>query len=293
MAKIQLVLGSGGARGMAHIGVIESLENDGHTIVEVVGCSMGAVVGGIYAAGYLREYKEWLLNLNRNMVLKLLDFTITKQGFVRGEKVFEAILNIIGPQNIEDLKIPFTAIATDMQHRKEVVFKHGDLFHALRASISIPGIFTPVREDDTILVDGGVLNPLPLNLVSHREDCLLVAVNINARDAVHEKEESEVTETTQKEKKGWSLFPLGLGRKNLSATLSLVDLLQISYDFTQDRLTDMMLEVYKPDLLIDIPRTSCGTFEFYKAREIIDLGKQSYDLAKTLPPKQNQLKTTS
>jgi len=293
MAKIQLVLGSGGARGMAHIGVIESLENDGHTIVEVVGCSMGAVVGGIYAAGYLREYKEWLLNLNRNMVLKLLDFTITKQGFVRGEKVFEAILNIIGPQNIEDLKIPFTAIATDMQHRKEVVFKHGDLFHALRASISIPGIFTPDREDDTILVDGGVLNPLPLNLVSHREDCLLVAVNINARDAVHEKEESEVTETTQKEKKGWSLFPLGLGRKNLSATLSLVDLLQISYDFTQDRLTDMMLEVYKPDLLIDIPRTSCGTFEFYKAREIIDLGKQSYDLAKTLPPKQNQLKTTS
>ena len=139
MAKVHLVLGAGGARGMAHIGVIEELEKEGHEIVDVVGCSMGAVVGGIYAAGYLNEYKDWLLTLTKSTVWGLLDFTFTSQGFLKGEKVFDTILEMTGPLKIEDLNIPFTAIAAEVRRKEEVVFKKGDLYQALRASISIPG----------------------------------------------------------------------------------------------------------------------------------------------------------
>jgi len=144
MAKIRLVLGSGGARGIAHIGVIEELLNEGHEIVEVVGCSMGAVVGCIFCAGHLQSYKEWLLTLTRSAVFNLTDFTFTRQGFVKGEKVFSTILDMTGPQDIENLPIPFTAVATNMANMREVHINKGDLFRALRASIAITGIFTPV-----------------------------------------------------------------------------------------------------------------------------------------------------
>ncbi|HBQ61358.1 MAG TPA: esterase, partial [Balneolaceae bacterium] len=157
--KVHLVLGSGGARGIAHIAVIEELEKAGYEIVEVIGCSMGAVVGGIYAAGHLPEYKEWILGLNRKGVFDLLDFTFAKQGFVKGEKLFAKHIEVTGNENIEDFDIPFTAVATDMRHHKEVHFKKGDLYKALRASVSIPGFFVPVVEDGKVLVDGGVLNP--------------------------------------------------------------------------------------------------------------------------------------
>lgn len=274
MAKVHLVLGSGGARGMAHIGVIESLERDGHEIVEVIGCSMGAVVGGIYAAGFLKDYKAWLLTLTRSSVWKLMDFTFTKQGFVRGERVFEAMMSFIGKQQIEDLKIPFRAVATDIENQAEVIFSEGDLFRALRASISIPGIFTPVKDNEKLLVDGGVLNPLPLNLVEKSEGHIVVAVNINAKPVAKPKNE------VQSEKSGVlsAIFQKGLGSRisNGSEPLSLLNLLQTSYDVTQDRLTEVMIAHYKPEVLVNIPRTSCGIFEFYKAYEIMNLGESCY-----------------
>ncbi len=283
MAKVHLVLGSGGARGIAHIGVIEELEKDGHEIIEVIGCSMGAVVGGIYSAGYLTEYRDWLLTLNKSAVWRLLDFTFTRQGFLKGEKVFDTILNMTGPLDIENLRIPFTAVATEMHNREEVIIRNGDLFQALRASISIPGIFTPVKHDHEVLVDGGVLNPLPLNLVKRRDDAIVVAVNINARKPQDANPKVEYREKEPPEEpKGWLPISWPFTKKNAPTgppSFSLIDLMQTSYDYTQDRLTELMIKHYSPDITVDIPRTTCGTFEFYRAKELIDLGQKSYQKA--------------
>lgn len=272
--KVRLVLGSGGARGMAHIGIIEMLESEGYEITEVVGCSMGAVVGGIYATGKLGSYTDWLLTLTKADVWKLMDFTITRQGFVKGEKVFGPVQQMTGNWNIEDLPIPYTAVATNMITREEVHFRKGDLFQAMRASISIPGVFTPIRSNGDILVDGGVLNPLPVNLVKKREDELIVAVNINARTL-----EDRLIPAPEKKENGnnWltQYWPF-VKKENSSASFSLMSLMQTTYDFTQDRLTEMMLEKHRPDILINIPRSSCGIFEFHRASEIIEMGRQAY-----------------
>lgn len=281
MAKVRLILGSGGARGIAHIGVIEELINDGHEIVEVVGCSMGAVVGGIFCAGHLQPYKDWLLTLTRSSVFNLTDFTFTRQGFVKGEKVFSTILDMTGPQNIEDLPIPFTAVATDIGNMTEVHINKGDLFRALRASIAIPGIFTPVNEGKNILVDGGVLNPLPVNLVEKKPGEIVVAVNINSKDVLPIKVSRNKQEENQK---SWTSISWPFSKKNNenhTSKYSLIDLLQTSYDHTQDRLTEMIIKHYQPDLVVNIPRSSCATFEFYRAKEMIELGKKAYLEAKS------------
>jgi NTE family protein len=273
--KVQLVLGSGGARGLAHIGVIEQLVNDGYEICEVVGCSMGAVVGGLYCAGFLGEYKDWLATLSRGNVFSLVDFTFNSRGFVRGEKIWTLIAKITGDQQIEKLKIPFTAIATDMIQMEEVHYTSGDLFAALRSTISIPGVFTPVVENNSVLVDGGVLNPLPINVVKRREDTMIVAVNVNAKNipTVHQ----EIKEKNQ----NWLQRYWKNNAKNDTPKISFFDLMNTSYDFTQDRLTQLTIEHYQPDLVVEIPRNACGTFDFHKSAQLIEIGKQAYHKAKT------------
>lgn len=177
--KVQLVLGSGGARGIAHIGVIQLLLQDGYEIIEVAGCSMGAVIGGMYCAGFLPQYTEWLLKQTKSDVYRLFDITFSMQGFVKGEKIFSVLEQLAGKQQIENLSVPFTAIATDMLSRTEVHFNAGDLYKALRASTGIPGVFTPVAENKSLFVDGGVLNPLPIDIIKRRNDAMIVAVNLN------------------------------------------------------------------------------------------------------------------
>lgn len=282
--KVHLVLGSGGARGIAHIAVIEELEKEGYEIIEVIGCSMGAVVGGIYAAGHLSEYKKWLISLSRREVFDLLDFTFTKQGFVKGEKLFAKHLEVTGKENIEEFRIPFTAIATDMKNHEEVHFKSGDLYKALRASVSIPGFFVPVVDDNRVLVDGGVLNPLPINLVNKKDDAIIVAVNLNGklRPEFEKKPERDRIDEMQK----WfeNLLPDSImGRREKKPELeprqesfSLLELMDSSFSFTQDRLTNLMIEVYKPEKLIEIPRNSFGMFDFDQAKKILEIGKKAY-----------------
>lgn len=254
--KVHLVLGSGGARGMAHIGVIDMLLADGYEIASVTGCSMGAVVGGMFCAGSLQLYKDWLCTLTKTSVFNLFDFTFTKQGFVKGNKVLDKLKEFAGEQDIENLPVPFTAVATDMMHRKEMHFSSGNLYKALRASICIPGIFTPVADEKHLLVDGGVLNPLPLNLVKKQPGEKIIAVNLNG-SAINEQ-------------------PLMSNAKQPAnakpPTLSIFSLLNNSYDLTQDRLTELMLQLFPPDILIEIPRSSCAAFEFYRAKELIEAG---------------------
>lgn len=271
--KVHLVLASGGARGMAHIGVIERLQRDGFEIIDICGCSMGAVVGGMYASGHLEKYKEWLLSLKRADVFRLLDFTLPRQGFLKGERVFNTILKMTGEIKIEELPLPFKAVATDSATGEEIVFETGDLFQALRATISIPGLFTPVFHNNRHLVDGGVINPLPLNLVKRQKDALVVAVDINARNPL---DEIYGENAAKKEEKSWWPFP----RREVNHNeLGLFSVLQNSYDHMQNKLIDLSIEAYPPDLLVNIPRNICGIFDFYKAREVIECGYNAYDQA--------------
>jgi NTE family protein len=245
--NIHLVLGSGGARGVAHIGVIEALEAAGFSIRAVTGSSMGAVVGGMYCAGHLPTYKEWLLTLNKTAVLRLFDLTITRHGFVKGEKVFRRLEKFAGNWNIKDLPIPFTAVATDIHTHSEVCFTEGNLYKAMRASTAIPGIFTPVPDGDTLLIDGAVLNPLPLNLTNPQDGLLVVGVSLSGP--------AQQLTATNIRKPG------------------LMELMSRAYDCTQEQLLTLLIEKHQPDVLIQVPRNVCGIFDFHKAKDIIDIGR--------------------
>lgn len=241
---------------MAHIGVIEELLKDGYEIESVVGCSMGAVIGGMYCAGHLPVYRDWLLSLTKNNIFKLLDFTLSNVGFLKGERVLGKMHDFTGDQLIESMRIPFVAVATNIVTGEEVYFRDGDLYSAMRASISIPGLFTPVINGDRVLVDGGIVNPLPLNLVVKSKDTLVVAVSLNGREN--------------------NVLEINHNPKVSSPKYSVVDLLTNSYELTQDRLVELTINHYKPDLVVDIPRTSCTIYDFHKASQMIDLGRQLY-----------------
>ncbi|MHA8101119.1 patatin-like phospholipase family protein [Aquirufa nivalisilvae] len=279
--KVHLVLGSGGARGFAHMGVIDVLEEHDYEIISVTGCSMGAVVGGIYAAGFHEAYKDWALGLTKSKVFSLLDFTLGKHGFVKGERIFEVLSQFINVPQIEEFKIPFTAVAADMYTKKEVWFQSGDLYRALRASIAIPGIFTPVIDGEHVLVDGGVLNPLPLNVVKKQEDELVIAVDLNGDSpffVLPEKNQSEDSELLKGIKewlgKNW-ISPATQDLTTLASTKSLSDILFYSYEMTQDKVTDMMVDKYPPDILIEIPKSISSIFEFDRAKELISYGRKA------------------
>ncbi len=281
MKNVRLVLGSGGARGMAHIGIIEELLSHGFVIKEVVGCSMGAVVGGIYCAGYLSEYKHWLIKLTKLDVFRLLDFAFSSQGFVKGERVFKAMEEFIGDHQIENFKIPFTAVASDITNKKEAHYRSGSLFRALRASIGIPTVFTPVIDGQAQLVDGGVLNPLPLNLVDKQEGDIVVAVNINANVPIQRNEVIVENKERAAYLKMLDAFRSQILKIDSQAEanierLGLFDVLNKSYELTQDRLTELMIEIHKPEIIVDISRDACGVFEFYRAAELIEEGRKAF-----------------
>ncbi len=279
--KVQLALGSGGARGIAHIGVIDELLERGYEITGISGTSMGAVVGGIYASGYHFEYKEWMLQINKSKVFSLLDFTLEKQGFLKGDKIFDELEVIILKPNIESFDIPFVAVAADLTHKQEVWFDRGNLFDALRASIAIPGIFTPVVQDDYVLVDGAVLNPIPTDAIKKREDSFTLAVNLYGLDSYKSAKRNAPVDEFKiiEEIKSW----LNIQTKSIKTVVpkakkhqqSFQNLLYYSYQMTQERLTELMLEKFPPDLRIDIPRGICGTFDFHKTKELIQVGREA------------------
>lgn len=295
--KVQLVLGSGGARGLAHIGVIDCLLQDGYEIVSVAGCSMGAVIGGVYCTGYLPQYKEWLLKQTKTDVYRLFDIAFSTTGLVKGDRIFSVLKQMIGDYNIENLPIPFVAVAMDMVSRSEVHFKEGDLYKALRASTGMPGVFKPMVEGQMLFVDGGVLNPLPVNALSRDKDTLVVAVNLNGAfenevavelDAdVPEPEETSQEPAPNEKALMARLRNYFSSSKEEDKTVptspvlnySMFEMLNASYDATLDRLTDVMLALHPADVVVQVPRNVCSVFEFYRAAEIIDVGKKAYEKA--------------
>ncbi len=182
---VALVLSSGGPRGWAYIGAIEELESRGYNITSIAGTSIGSLIGGIYAAGKLAEVKEWLFSLDAWKVFSLMDISISMNHLVKGDKVMEALKEIVPDIDIEHLNIPYRAVAADLYTGEEVVFDRGPLFDAVRASISIPSLFRPVKYGFRTLVDGGIVNTMPINKVVRNGQDILVAFDVNDVDVEH------------------------------------------------------------------------------------------------------------
>ncbi len=283
---VSLVLGAGGARGLAHIGVIEVLQARGYRIAGIAGSSMGALVGGIHAAGKLRAYRDWALALDRRDVLRLLDFAFGHPGLIKGERVLGVLRELVGEHRIEDLAIPFTAVATDITARREIWLNKGSLFDAIRASIAIPMVFTPQRLMGRELVDGGLLAPVPIAATRQVHADLVIAVDVNARPegprspprngSAPTAESAEANGQPKDLRERIEKFLDSLLGKDADETsqTGLVDLMARSLDVMQSQISRMQLALDPPDLMIRVPHDSCLFYEFWRAAELIRRGRE-------------------
>lgn len=259
---VALVLASGGAKGFAHIGVIEELERRGYHISSVAGTSMGALIGGLYAAGGLERAKKWFYDLDNKKIWSLLDFNWSISSFVKGEKLIEAMKEIVPDVLIEDLPIPYCAVCTDLKTGEEVVIREGSLYDAIRASISLPVIFTQVSTEDQVLVDGGLVNGLPLNRVARKPGDLLVAINLDD----YEWNEHEVKKPTGRFLKM---------RSTLNAlSNNPVNMLYRSLSVAIRQNINLSLQLTPPDIYLNVDLTGFGSYDYDKARKIADLGRR-------------------
>ncbi len=284
---VSLVLGSGGARGLAHIGVIRVLERHGWTIAAIAGSSMGALIGGFYAAGKLDDYAEWVQELTEFNVLRYLDIAWGGAGMLKGQMLMDTLQHFIGRHRIEDLPIPLTIVATDVVARKEVWLNRGDLFDAIRASIAVPMIFTPHVVQDRPLLDGGILNPVPIAPTLKDPTDAVIAVSLSGVPAKTDKgrrhrprrRPAEPPQGRYQRKieafidQLQERLGLGDGDEKKRASLSLTDAALMSLDAMQASIARCMLAAYPPDLLIEIPIDTCGAHEFYRAQEVIEAGE--------------------
>lgn len=338
---VALTLGSGGARGYAHIGAIEVLIERGYDIIAISGCSMGALIGGVYAAGKMQDYKDWVTGLGQFDILKLLDVTFSSMGAIRGEKIFSVVREMLGDTRIEDLPIAFTAVATDLLGHKEVWFQEGPLDQAIRASVAIPGVVTPLVMNGRVLVDGALLNPLPIipTISSHAD--IVVAVNLSGEDDRRQRIPDAAFAQPEGESEGsdmdewvelvrdkaarwfdWDALKSLTGRreqpsedapeeriskavmKNAAKAAENIkdnedrkiaarkredehetidwdklgigrfDVMNLTIETMQGALVQYKLAGYPPDLLVNVPKNSCRTYDYHKAPELIQVGRE-------------------
>lgn len=275
---VALALSSGGARGLAHIGAIEELEAQGYRISSIAGCSMGALIGGVYAAGKLKEFREWMKTIDRKRMLELTDFSFSINHIVKGTRIIEAIMEFVPDMDIEELPIPYCAVATDWKAGREVVFRKGSLFEAIRASISLPTFYEPVRRNGMILIDGGVINPIPLNRVKRQSGDILVGVDVSGHDY---KAQSELHDELQERRKS---------RRSLAAQVIdklIPDNLDFNYYTMLSRTSSLMIrqnsilmaKLMKPDMLVDIQMNRYGSFDYDKSEKLVAIGRLKTSLA--------------
>jgi len=289
MKKISLVLGSGGARGLAHIGVIRYLEANGYQIESISGSSAGALIGGVYAAGKLDEFEQWVRAITKFDMVRLLDVSWTGGGFFRGDRFINTIIDLVGKQKIEDLPIKFTAVAADIKNEKEVWLNSGDLFNAIRASISLPLFFTPLDHNDAKLIDGGVLNPVPIAPTFGDNTDMTIAVNLGGKVDSSLNVDSEKKLKEPKEISEDSAIHLKIANtlqriqhnraknnlnKKQEPDWGMVDVANLAFESMQSTLAKQKLAAYPPDHIIEIPRNACRTLEVDRAEEMIELGMQ-------------------
>jgi NTE family protein len=274
--NIALVLSSGGAKGIAHIGAIEELVRQGYNITSVSGSSMGAVIGGLVAMNKLEQYSVWVKSLDKFDIWGLMDFSFTSTGLLKGERVFDKMKEFIPDINIEDMDIPFAAVASDVLNEKEIVFNKGSYYKAARASIAIPAMFTPVRYKGIFLVDGGILNPVPIDHVQRSGDDLLVVVNLYGDK--QPKSESVDEKKEEKHKNGYSRLMKtfnSLVDSGDKQSLGYISLLTTSTAAMIHKLARMNIEKHRPDIVIDLPADLANTFDFHRADELLQLGAEA------------------
>jgi NTE family protein len=309
--RVALALGSGGARGYAHIGVIDELHDRGYQIVGIAGSSMGALVGGLQAADRLDEFADWARSLTQRSILRLLDPSITAAGVLRAEKILDAVRDILGDATIEQLPIPYTAVATDLLAGKSVWLQRGPVDEAIRASIAIPGVIAPHVIDGRLLADGGILDPLPMAPIAAVNADLTIAVSLSGSEAGGgaDSEPRPTAEWLNRMLTSTSAlldFPTAravLNRFGASIPegpedpedsddhdgdeqpdvapesepevpkLSGFEVMNRTIDIAQAALARHTLAAYPPDLLIEVPRSACRGLEFHRAAEVIDIGR--------------------
>lgn len=270
---VALVLSSGGARGLAHIGAIEELESHGYHISSIAGCSMGALIGGVYAAGKLKEFREWMKTIDRKKMIELTDFSFSINHLAKGTRIIEAIMEFVPDMAIEDLPVPYCAVATDLKAGREVVFNKGSLFEAIRASISMPSFYVPVQRDGMVLIDGGILNPIPLNRVKRQKKDILVGIDVSGHD--YKAQWDEMHRLTEMQKQDNSL-------KSKILDMLIPDNIEFNYYTMLSRTNSLMIrqnsilmaKLMKPDILVDIQMSRYGTFDFDKSEKLVAIGKQ-------------------
>jgi NTE family protein len=307
--RVALSLGSGGARGYAHIGVINELRDRGHDVVGISGSSMGALVGGLAAAGKLDEYTAWATSLTQRAVLRLLDPSLTSAGVLRADKILDAVREILGDAVIEDLPIPFTAVATDLIAGKSVWLQRGPVDAAIRASIAIPGVIKPHVLDGRLLADGGILDPLPMAPLAAVNADLIIAVSLGGDDPTRATPEPSAGPgpATERLSRMWRNTTALLDTTTARALLDTpaaktvlsrfandgveiddhddhtetvvprlggFEVLNRSIDIAQAALMRHTLAAYPPDLLIEVPRTVARSLEFHRAEEVIEVGQE-------------------
>ena len=271
--NVALVLSSGGARGLAHIGAIEVLEEQGYVMTSIAGCSMGALIGGVYAAGKLHEFREWMKGIDRKKMLELTDFSLSLNHIVKGDRIIEAIMEFVPDVAIEDLPIPYCAVATDWLTGREVVFRTGSLFEAIRASISLPSFYKPVRRDGMILIDGGVVNPIPLNRVERLKNDILVGVDVSGHDyKAQEDLKHEISERRKSDKSLATQILSKLIPDNIDFNYYTMLSRTISMMIRQN--SKLMAQLTNPDVLVDIQMSRYGGFDYHKSEKLIAIGRQ-------------------
>ncbi|HEB57103.1 MAG TPA: serine protease [Gammaproteobacteria bacterium] len=278
--SVSLVLGSGGARGLAHIGVIHWLEEHGYTIESISGCSMGALIGGVYAAGKLVDFEDWVRAITRMDIVTLLDLSWQRTGLVKGDRIINTLTELVGDVQIEGLPLKYTAVAADIVNEKEVWINSGRLFDAIRASISLPLFFTPFRYRGVDLIDGGVLNPVPIAPTFSDDTDLSIAINLGGkpdmnRPATAGEQPQSTTDSAFSAK--IAAFVESLREATVSSSSSEWDAYDIAnqaFDAMQGTIARQKLAAYPADYFIEIARNACGTLEFDRASEMIALGYQ-------------------
>ncbi|MEZ8067120.1 patatin-like phospholipase family protein [Vibrio sp. FF145] len=274
---ISLVLGSGGARGLVHVGIIRWLIEHGYQIKSISGCSIGALIGGVYAAGKLDEFEEWITSIDQSNMAMMLDFSWQSSGIFKGDKIIDTLRGLIGEISIEELPIPYTAVAANVADEKEVWLQSGSLFDAIRASISLPLFFTPHVINGEALIDGGVLNPVPIAPTFGDKTDFTLAVNLGGEPEIVQQEVIPVSLPTKEsnlhEKVVHFIDNLGSSVKSkMSFNFAAYDIANQAFDAMQSTIARQKLAAYPADITLEIPRNACGTLEFDRSQEMIDRG---------------------
>ncbi len=272
--EVALALSSGGARGLAHIGAIEELVARGYHIHAIAGTSMGALVGAMYASGHLEDYREWMKTIDKKRMRELTDFSLGLDHFVKGKRIIEAMREVVPDMNIEDMAIPFVAIATDWESGHEVVFKRGSMYEAIRASISLPGYFEPVRRGGKLLIDGGTTNPLPLNRVRRKPGDLLVGVDVCGHDY---KGELIYKNMVERRKENSSAVQKALNKILPEALLSDINyytLLNRTASIMIHQNAQLQIRLTQPDILLSIQMKRYGGGDYDKSERLVAIGRE-------------------